>query len=285
MLDILREHLNMTETTEFIGMIEEAHRLFDRFNLPDYDVQFIDLIQCIDQYDAPSQEIYTLTRSNQLTILRMHGIIIDPTSEKATITFLSKILTAILLFEDTEQVDEIDSIVTNTPDPEECVAAIFNQIDPSINPEEMMLVMSTVVHALPERILERVKQNAVEKVVAAEERVTKEYQDFIKKAVEFLGVTHVLAMAKMYTKILDFKEYVPIIEDLVPEDPENINKDAYAREILTAAVISNAGNGNYMAVIKEYLDEEDFPIRIHTEILVLIDSLNNQLAVFKTKSN
>lgn len=284
MLDILRDHLNATETTEFIGMIEEAHDLFARFNLPDFDREFIEILMAIESSDSPSQEIYELTMTNQITILREHGIFINTESEALKVTFLSKILTAILLIEDSEAVDEIDSVIQNVIDPIECVAAILKVIDPSIEVEDVMVVIADIIHALPTRILERVQQNRTTRVATQEERITPEYQAFVRKAVEFLGLTHVYTNATMYTKILAFKEYLPIIEELIPEDPEKLVREAYAREILTAAIISNAGQGNYMAVIKKYLDEEtDFPVQIHTQILVEIDSLNNQVANFKTQ--
>lgn len=285
MLDILKVHLDETETPEFIDMIETAHQQFERFNLgEDYVLEFIELMNDFDKFENPNQEVYDLTRKMQITLLRQHGISINEDSPSSKIPKLSDILESILMIEDTDQVDEIDTIIQSNSDPIEVVGRIFNVINPVMVVSDFLDAVEDVIHAIPKRILERVKNNRETYVASEEERITPEYQAFVKKALGIMGVTHVSAAASMYTKILPFEDYLPIIEEQVPDNPEMINARVYAKEMLTAAVISNAGQGNYLTLIKEYLDKNtDFPIQVHTQILVEIEKLNIELGAKPTR--
>lgn len=282
MLDILRVHLEQTETPEFISMIEEAHSLFKKFNLPDYEFEFTELLQSFDELDFPNEEISLLTLQNQLHIIRLHGMELDPESTLCKIPLLSKILTAILLIEDYENADEIDSIITNTSDHKEVMGLIFHAIDPSIQVEDVMGLITELVHALPNRILEVVNKNKTLRVASEEERVTQEYQQFVKNVSEVIGPTHVLEAAKLYDRILPFEDYAQIFENLIPQEIEKLNINAAANELLICAVLSNAGQGNYLVVIKKYIEGlTELTIEQHTQLLVAIERLITKIGSFR----
>lgn len=282
MLDILKVHLEQTETPDYINMIEEAHSLFTKFNLPDFEFEFTELLQCFDEHESPSEEIYYLTLQNQLTIIRLHGMELDSESILCKIPLLSKILTAILLIGDFEGADEIDNIVTNTTDQKETMGLIFNAVDPSIQVEDVMSLITEMVHVLPTRILEVVSKNRDKRVANEEERVTQEYQQFVQNVVDVVGPTHVHAAARLYHRILPFEDYTPIIEELFPEDIAKLNIPALANELIVAAVISNAGQGNYLMVVKKYMEDlTELTMEQHTQLLVAVEQLITKIGTFR----
>lgn len=278
MLDILRAHLQQTETPAFFAAIEEANDLLARFDYPGYEDQYEMVFARFDALESPSRAIYDLTLSMQVTVLRLHGIVLDESSDQVKVEFLNKVMQVILRFEDTELFREIEEVVVNIDDPIERVATLFNVMDSTIDIETFTSIIADVVHALPRKILEVARKNHLQHVVPQEERITPEYQEFVARAVLVLGPTHVLERAKGSAILITFDEYGKYLDEMLPEDITKINIPAYARELLTAAIVSNSGEGNYIGVVKAFMAEQtEFSLEQHTKILVEVEQLSTKI--------
>lgn len=279
MLDILESHINATETPQYVATLTEAHRLFEALNFTGYDLEFGELFQAFDQLEHPSAEIMNLTKRLQISLLKQFGIFINEGSDIATVEVMNKLLNSILLLEDTELVDDIEVTVLNIGNKKECVCTIFHLIDPSTSVEDLMDVIGDIIHALPERILDAILDNRPVHVPSDDEKMGKERKQYILACRDILGPTHIYEYAQVYDKMLGFDDYVDLVDGLLPEDKEKVELSVYAKELLMCAVLSNAGDGNYLSIIKAYLSEtSEYSITAHTQLMMELDRLFSSIS-------
>lgn len=270
MLAILKETLDSQASPEFVSMIDEAHALFDDYELPDFTFEFEQILGIADNSEPGdlNTQVYELTRELQFQVLHSH--LVFPSTE-ATVSNLNKILTALMKIEQTEFIEEVLSICENEINPTEAFCEVIalvggyeiSDIVASIEHVEISLIRRTM--ELMIRRKESEFLNVIDHTTRTE--VINRYKDFSNDP----AFPEAPLMSRYFEEGaelgLTFDTYIKYVREHLQSE----KADAIAREYIAAALISCDVPKNPREVIKDKLNDVYTEIDIITPILISVD--------------
>jgi len=236
MLKILEETLNSIASPEMIALIEYTHEIFNQFELPDYNLEFEELLSTRDNGDPSTiaSDIYELTKTLQIQILNKH--LIYPT-EECTIDGNNVLLNCILQLDKTEYVKEVESICEYELDPTDAFVEIV-AIVVGAESVEVATYVDRVEISLIKKIKDlMIRRDSVENIednehVSVQKKVER-YKNFADLQNKEKPIIHKLIEQGLPASI-EFSSYIEQIRPLITsEDPVII-----AREYICAAMLS-----------------------------------------------
>jgi len=270
MLAILKEVLDSQASPEFVTMIDEAHAIFDDYELPDFTFEFEQILGVADNIEPTdlNTQVYNLTRELQTQILHSH--LVFPTTE-ATIPNLNNVLTGLMRIEQSEFIEEVLSICQN----ESNTTVAFCEIISLVGGYEIADIVASIEHvetSLIRKISElmsRRKETEFLNVIDHNTRadVLKRYKDFCEDPI-FPELPLVSRYFEEGAELgLAFETYVKYVRENLQSD----KPDVIAREYLAAALVSCDVPKNPREVIKDKLNDFYTEIDVITPILISVD--------------
>jgi len=279
MLSILKETLDSISSPEFSFLIEETHDIFDKFELPDYTLEFDELLATRDNADPSSisTEIYQLSKTFQEQILKQH--LIYPNSEN-TLDQNNQLLNCILLLEKTEYIEEVQAVCEYEEDPIEALI-------------EIVSIVVGIPSVEAATYLESVEKSTINKI--------KEIMN-TRASIELIEDTPEITIAKRVDRFKLFADVQnndkPIVQKLIEQgvpqsvdfsfycnaiqkESSDMNPSQIARELICAAFISNDVPANPRTEIAKVLDKTYNDINITTPISIQVEK---QLLDFEIKN-
>lgn len=270
MLAILKEALDSQASPEFISMIDEAHSLFDDYELPDFTFEFEQILGVADNSDPTdlNTEVYNLTLTFQNQILHSH--LVFPV-ESAKIPNLNKVLTALMKIEQTEFIEEVLSICEEESNSTEAFCEVIALVG-GYEITDIIESIENVEVSLIKRIIElmnRRKENEFLNVIDHTTRndVLQRYKDFSSDP----SFSEQPLMSRYFEEGVEigltFDTYVKYVREHLNSD----KADFIAREYLAAALISSDVPKNPREIVKDKLNDVYTEIDVLTPILLSVD--------------
>lgn len=236
MLKILEETLNSIASPETIALINYTHELFDQFELPDYNLEFEELLSTRDNEDPSTiaSDVYELTKTLQIQILNKH--LIYPV-EECSIDGNNILLNCILQLDKTEYLKEVESICEYELDPTDAFVEIVSivvgteAVEVATYVERVEVSLITKIKAL------MIRRDSIENVednehVAVQVKV-QNYKNFADLQNKEKPIIHKLIEQGLPASI-EFSDYIEQIRKLITSDDPKI----IAREFISAALLS-----------------------------------------------
>lgn len=271
MLEILREVLNQTTGPEMVAQIDEAHDLFDQFELQDFTLEFEELLSVSDNNDAGSlnTDIYNLTRVFQDQILDQHLIILNP---EITLAQANHVLRCIKLIETTEFTHEVVDICLNgTSNYTDTFVEILSTVG-GLPVEEVATYIKFVEISLIKKILQlmtkRVEVEALDTIDHNSiETVVERYKLFVNNLHYENPPLTTKYISEGAMLLEPFEIYCKYIrEHLTSTDPKEI-----ASEYVAAAIISSNVPALFKESIVKQLNKLYTDIDQITPIVIAVD--------------
>ena len=272
MLEILREHLDKTADPLFINNIDEAHALFDSFELRDYTLEFEELLSTADNSEISNlnDNINELTRVLQNQILNTHLIFAN---EDCQVHNLNLLLKSIQQLESTEFTNEVLSICENEEDPTdafvETVALVMG-----LSAEDVVTYVERVEPSLIKKIIELMNTRSHVENMNVVDHTT--IQSVLARYNEFCNII-TMDDAPLVSGYIEeggqlgteFKVYCQYIrERLTSKLPSDI-----AGEYIAAAILAGDVTTSPREIIQSTINEVYSDIDIITPILISVDKL------------
>lgn len=251
MLDILRDYLTEAATPELREALEDAHAVFDRIDLPDYQRDF----EAVLMMDGSNDQGMTLTAVTELTriflvdLIRKHEIV---PAQDASIPMLTTILTGILDIQDYDNHYDILNVIAMESNPQETLAELLALVTAK-TVEDFISDLEDVNFV----VINRIRDMALAKdIPPPSEEEQAEQRAYIEKLQRFRGylINAPLITVKMLESGLDtgfpFLTYVGLIGREFEEWPV----DKIAHELMAMALISNDGTNNPTEIIQAHLE-------------------------------
>jgi hypothetical protein len=227
MLDaLLDDYLRTAVSPDVMSLVEDAHALFDLYELDGYEDEFIEIVMNADQVDShvSAERILDQTREYQLDVLRQHGItVVDGVRMRA----LNILLRALYDVQASLQGESIIDRCTQDIGPEEIAAEVFGLVSGQ-NSEAMLLWLAEVSPALIAQIVSWVDRNETDldvELIRQKELRVEAFQWYVDKyQIDQLKLAYLIEHgldvyhpAKLYLNILgpDFNqlELAPLLHE------------------------------------------------------------------------
>ncbi len=253
MLDILRDYIAGTATSELLIALEQAHAGFERIGLENYEQGFEELIMTdrLGDVDTGDTLVYVerLTKELQHKILNNHGVMV---SEEAGIDVMRALIDGILDVQNYEDVTAIKRALETDESPEEQFASILSMVT-ALEAEEILLDVETVDAALLTRIGElSVEEPEVGDVEEAE--VRNQHLRMLRVLCSMLA-TNQLVVMQFLRDGLDVGYPFEVYFNLASPHFGEMKPEHIAQEMMAMALISSDGLGEPLAVIRTKLDD------------------------------
>lgn len=287
MLDILRVHLNDTETPEFGATIEESIKLFDDFGNNVYEQDITQILMTDDHTDSEAGDtnahLEKFCRNLLGQMLRDHSIYID---ESASLIMHNTIARAVYDLQHYETADNILAILAS----DGSNLTMFADLCQLVCPESPDTIL-TVLEEVQDAFIERVREVFAEETPTME--FTEEQGDGVLEAVtrfkdflNYLGDVNLVAadMVRSDTPIArPFSMYV----EMVGRDFENMDPVIAAYNLIAFAYLSSDAYNNPKKAIIPVLEDVIASLNTITRITIaLTDTLTRyEIHVSKLKTN
>lgn len=251
MLDILQDHLVLTTTPELLAVLKDAHALFERVDLQDYEGSFEELLMVSESEIASDVDtvtaIHTLTRELLARIINEHGVYV---TDEITTEHLVQVLTGLLDIQNYGDADQLVRTCTMEGTPEETFAELMPLVT-NLESDELLMHLAQVDLSVIVRIREMAETQ--QSYAIPEDQDTETYIAKLRKFIEAIGGERIgtTQLVQQGLKVgMSFETYVAI----GGADFETFPDDKIAKELMAMAIISRDGSGNPRGAIKPYLE-------------------------------
>jgi len=269
MLEILRQYISETATPEMAEALEESVRIFDLFEIEDYEREYMEILHNDDQVE-PGQTLLAITDmtvSLLRQILARHGItLIEGDIRLSVINMLVRAVHDLQNYEDKVAIISLTSLPTTQEEIlAECLALVCHYEVPDI-----MVYLDNVDRVLIQRLAQISLEHsvAVESIVPDENAIESRIAG-LKELMRHIGAHDLYVARLIESNVMPgylFDIYLnPELGQLSPRDA--------ARELLAAAFVCRDATKNPRSVIAAYLEKnEPDPERI-TQINIEINKM------------
>lgn len=277
MLDILNTYLVDAASPELWDVLKDAHKAFDRINLPNYQDGFIDIIMNDSNVALGDTltDIVNLTTLLQKQILKEHGVSLNQEVTVVTNTLFINSLLDLAEYEDKAQLLKIavSSSSTNEKFAELVSLTTHKSID------DLLIDIEEVSPACISKI--RDMSEVSEDSLTEEEIANKQKQIAdLSKLCEFIETKNLDTIRLLQTGMdvgYPFIVYINVIGRDLEAKP--IAYAAY--ELIAMALISSDGNINPTAIIAKYIENYISDIDVVTKITIQINEIILKLQISK----
>lgn len=252
MLDILRVYLVDASTPEFMEVIEDAHKLFDRMFLPYYEDEIVELLQMNSVIDAGDTLLLldNATRRVQDQLLAEQGIHLHDETTTATKTIILNGMMDLLDYENPQHLLDIMAADGNDLDR----FADLISLTSSMEEEDILICIDTVgtnyISTLKDTIISRAENVPDEEEVIFKAALVAKYKEFM----HFTGGKSLL-MSEMIYRGIDIGFPLKVYVDQVGRDFDAMSIDDAAINLVAMAFASCDGNTNPQGAIKRHMDD------------------------------
>jgi len=251
MLDILRQFVSTNTTPETLEAIEDAHDLFDRLEIPNYQQEFESFLMLDDVTDNGStiEAIYDLTKTMQHQILSDHAMIVD---KECQVSLLNIFIRGILDIQEYEDKEEIIRTTELDGSPEEIMADILALVT-SLTASELLIHIERVNQFTITRIRE-IAENKDD--LPLDDEQTEEIMKRVSKLNLFclLVNNYNLKISFLLQHGLQANYPFTVYADMLKDDMEGMTPEQLAMEWYGMGIMSCDGFDNVPAIIKNNID-------------------------------
>ena len=251
MLDILNDYLNGAVTSELKIAIEDAHAVFERIELPNYENGFEELLMTDDTVSLGDTPIHitNLTIAFLRQILFQHGI---TTVEGTDIVTLTKLARAMLDIQDYDNPTEITRTASTYGSPEEILAEIIALVTEH-NADEILIHLETVSQMTITRIIEVMGQHSEDEESDEDITLRRQRVELFVRLQNYL-MKPIIHTSLMLSEGLDVGLPFLIYADRIGRDFESMPVETVSHELVAMALISADGMTNPAAIIKQNIE-------------------------------
>lgn len=254
MLDILKEHLAESVTTELLSVLESAHDVFESYGLENYEQGFAELLLVSEsesfQGASLNDAIVDLTDQLLVQILTQHAIVLTEEATTADRVLMAQALQVLEQYEDSQVILDTCALPQS---PEEILADLVALVTP-VSADNLLLLLDSVGVALVARLKEL---HSIQSADADEDpEAAALTQRCLKKFTIFLRFTDAVPLE--ITKLvkagfpigLPFEQYLRALEAKVVK----LDHPKAAEELYGMACVSCDGLDNPRSVIDPHLE-------------------------------
>jgi hypothetical protein len=274
MLDILDDYLSSVASPQQRSSIREAIALFDRFEIENYEDDYVSQLMVGDDADTgvTLDAIIQITRTNQFQIFQEHGLVID---ENAAISLNNIFLKGLLLIPDYDDAAGLYDILKTDTDSLDIIAQVIglvtghtaDELLPSIENAD-----SRILQLMVEKLDKATMFDMVEDPVLKQERIRR-YNQFIHRS----EIPH-LKLAYLLERGMDVGHPFIVYLNLIGQDFDEMEVPAIANELVAMTIISSDGSDNPRAAIQEHIERFVSSMEKITKIDVAVGELLLKIA-------
>lgn len=249
MLDVLSGYLDEAATPELKQTLEQAHELFERIGLLDFETGFHELLATDDAVDQGGtlEAIVDLTKQLQRKILAEHGIVL---TDQATVEMHNTVIEGVMDIGNYGDAEAIVRICAVEVSANETFAELLALVCP-LAADEILIHIEEISNTLIATIQQHVATAATPTSDASAEH--DEYVARLIRFCDYISSRELLIVEAVTMGMslgLPFESYVEKFD----RDLETMSVDAASRELVAAALISSDGHETPQAVINEHLE-------------------------------
>ena len=281
MLQILREVLNQTATPEFIAIIDDAHDLFDQYQLEDFTLEFESLLACSDNDDMGSLNtaIYNLTRIFQDQILANHLVTLN---SECTLVQANHVLRCIRMLETTEYSPEIVNICENESDATDAFVEVLSIVG-GLPVVEIATYIDHVEVSLVKRIFQMATQRCeVEELAVVDHELVNSVLEKYKAFTDGLYGENPPLVSTYIAEGVQVGEPFEVYCKYIQEHLTTTKANEIASEYIAAAILAGNVSNLPRQAILEQINKVYTGIDVITPIMISVDK---QLLEMQLRSN
>lgn len=252
MLDILQSYINDNTTPEMAGTIASAIKVFDAYEIGDYESGYTELLMTAEAVDISQNmpAIIELTRALLTRTLSDHAITVNPENSLSDLVALTE---GVLLIQSYSEGEEVIRTIEAADTSIEAFADTLALVIPQ-SAENIMLLVEDVSAFYVTRLKELSMKNLPFDGAGDEDEAAQlRHSDKLEVFMRMVRDTP-LQMYRLIRTGLGFGFPFTTYADIIGRDLEQYTPERAAQELLCMAICSSDGIDNPRAIVNQHLE-------------------------------